>query len=56
MKPDSPHIRALVKRMEIRVLQGSEPTKSLQNLPETEAVTRMLFICSCEKHPYASDL
>lgn len=56
MKPDSPHIRALVKRMEIWVQQGSEPTKSLQNFPQTEAVTRMLFICSCEKHPYTSDL
>jgi len=56
MKPDSPHIRALVKRMEMRVQQGPEPTKSLQNFPETVAVTRMLSICSCEKHPYTSDL
>lgn len=42
--------------MEIKVQQGSEPTKSLQNFPGTEAVTRMLFICSCEKHPYTSYL
>lgn len=34
-KPDSPHTRALVKRMEIRVQQGSESTKSLQGFPET---------------------
>lgn len=54
MEPNSPHIRGLVKRMEIRVQEESEPTKSLKNFPKTEAVTRMFI--RCKKHHHTSDL